>query len=811
MLKLVGILTIAVSSLLVVVPLAAQTPRDAPEAPLEEILVTASKRGQQSVLETPLSVTAISGDTVDAYSLRSIEDIARIHPSLNIATQGVGDSTLIIRGVSSLGSGTVGLYLDEAVITGANFQDGGGRTPDVGTYDIERVEVLKGPQGTLFGASSMTGTVRIISNKPDAEAFDAFLSATGNHTEHGDSGYNINGMVNVPLIADSLAVRAVGWYDEKGGFIDHYAGFDGVTKLEGANDSRTAGGRVSARWTLGERANFTVFGMTQETDVDGPQFFTPIIGGVLEPITIIGGAPFLIGQTVPAMDGVVGDLVITRPAQFVWDDEFDVFGGTAEFDFEAGQLLATANYFDRTTYSRADSTAISTRFGVVDIPLFFATGTLTPIGAGQTPQTQDRSVLSSELRFSSDLDGPFNFVTGLYYQEDETFTELTVVFGDRTFGLPACGSHAECVANPAAAARSLQFTTTQDIDLDAYAVFGHADFALTEKLTLGAGARYYESDQHNVEFIVQGFQAQGIIPPVAGGPIQTVPIPGVNDTASFHKTTFDAGISYKPDEEQLYYFRAASGFRQGGINDTLLAASLGIIAPATFEPDEVLSLEVGMKRSWLDSRLSLIAAYYKMFWDDIWVPGQEPTGSFEFIANAAEAEIDGIEVEVQGRPSERWFAALGINWLNGELSEDQTFPPGLLERYDAVGQPRPPAGLEGDPIPRSPDLRASATLEYNVPVDLFGSSRAVFRALLSYTDEAVTFFNSDFPGYAVTGDYFLADLNAALEFENWELVLLLQNAADERARVDIVNSVHGFDVFTVRPRTVGLQLNWRLN
>ena len=185
---------------------------------IDEIVVTATKRGDVSVQEIPVAIRAVTGDILDDYNLRSLEDISRLEPSLQYETAGIGDLQLVVRGVQSAGAGTVGLYFDETVITGANFQDGGNRTPDVGAYDIERIEILKGPQGTLFGASSMSGTVRIITNKPDSEAYDANFSVMGDSVEYGGEGYGVNGVLNIPLVKDTLAARIVGWQREAAGY-----------------------------------------------------------------------------------------------------------------------------------------------------------------------------------------------------------------------------------------------------------------------------------------------------------------------------------------------------------------------------------------------------------------------------------------------------------------------------------------------------------------------------------------------------------------------------------------------------------------
>ena len=234
----------AATLLLAALPAAGQ---DRSTTPLEEIVVTATKRGEVSVQDIPAGISAISGEFLQSQNIRSLEDVARLAPSLQLSKQATGDLQPIIRGIQSPGAGTVGVYFDETVITGFNPQDGGGRTPDTGAYDIARVEILKGPQGTLFGASSMSGTLRIISNKPDPSAFDANVSVRADTLQDGENGYGADGMVNIPL-GDTFALRGVGWYEQRGGFIDQFAGLNAVTKIEDAYEIERVGGRLMARW-----------------------------------------------------------------------------------------------------------------------------------------------------------------------------------------------------------------------------------------------------------------------------------------------------------------------------------------------------------------------------------------------------------------------------------------------------------------------------------------------------------------------------------------------------------------------------------
>ena len=235
------------------------------------------------------------------------------------------------------------------------------------------------------------------------------------------------------------------------------------------------------------------------------------------------------------------------------------------------------------------------------------------------------------------------------------------------------------LATPALAGASLAFARSQEINFEFFAVFGHVDFEITDQIALGGGVRYFDSEQDNLEQLLQAFQGSiaFTIPPLFGGPIQTMPIVTVENTGKEDEITWDASLSFSPNDNQMYYVRGATGFRQGGINDAATAAAFGITIPSAFTSDEVLSIEFGAKTAWYDDRITLNATYFKMFWEDMQVPGVEPTGAVEFISNAAEAEVDGVEIELSARPTEQFLLHFGATWLNAELTEDQAIDPGL--------------------------------------------------------------------------------------------------------------------------------------
>ncbi len=764
---------------------------------IEEIIVTATKRGEVSAQDIAGGISAIGGDTIEKHNLRSLEDFSRLEPSLQYATQGAGDTQLIIRGISSPGDSTVGVYFDESPITGGNFQDGGGRTPDIGAYDIARIEVLKGPQGALFGASSMSGVVRIITNKPDASGFEMSVSAGIETVEHGDEGYSVNTAINVPLVADTLALRLVGWQKEQGGYIDQYAGLNGVTELKNVNDSEITGGRIMGRWTPNEDLTIDAFYQMQETNVDGVQHYAPVASGLLTPTQVIV-VPF--PYFIPAFDGRYGELKTSNAHQEPYGDDIDMYGLTIDYDLGFGSILASVSKFERDVEFLEDTSPTAMSFG---FPPAFGP----PLGSYGIHQFQNRDVLNAEIRFSSDLDGPVNFVGGFFYEDDETYSELDILAGDIATGIPVCFSRDECITDPELAAASLAFARSQDIDFEFFALFGHVDVDITEQFSLGGGVRYFDSKQDNLEQTLQAFQGSVAftIPPLFGGPIQTTPIVSVDDTSKEDEITWDASLSFSPNDNQMYYVRGATGFRQGGINDASTASAFGIVIPSSFTSDEVLSVEFGAKTAWHDDRVILNATYFKMFWDDIQVPGVEPTGAVEYISNAAEAEVDGVEVELSARPTEQFALHLGAAWLDAELTKDQAIDPGL----SAPGF-NPPLGRDGDNVPKVPEWAFSGMMEYTFPVTMLNNVEASLRGNFSYVGESDTFFNENFPGFIDIGDYFLLNLSADFRHDNLGLRIFVNNVTDKRAIIDIDSSAGPDTIrqYTVQPRTIGAQLTW---
>ena len=230
----------------------------ADEYVLEEVLVTATKRGEVVMQDMAVAIQAVTEDQMRNQVATEISDLAPQISSLVVQDLGPGDRKYIIRGVNSTATATVGVYYDEAVITARSKQDGGGRQADIELHDLARVEVLKGPQGTLYGASSMSGTVRYVPNKPNLSQVEGAIGGTASTTEDGGDNYQMNGMINIPLIKDKLAARALAWTTDEDGYIDNL-----ILGNDDINDNEVTGYKLALEWAATDDLTLSFFGLTR--------------------------------------------------------------------------------------------------------------------------------------------------------------------------------------------------------------------------------------------------------------------------------------------------------------------------------------------------------------------------------------------------------------------------------------------------------------------------------------------------------------------------------------------------------------------
>ncbi len=461
---------------------------------LEEIVVTANKLNAQKVLDIPASIQAISGDSLQSIGASGIMSIAGEIPGLSIQDLGPGDKKYVIRGINSTGDATTGVYYGEAVISGSNADDGGGFESDIRLYDMDRVEVLRGPQGTLYGASSMSGTIRFIPNSPDLNTLGGYLTMEGSETSHASGNYNVNGEVNLPIIDGVLALRLVGWKLYDSGYINQYRVGEGVTGhhehrngdraefsdragaglgfVKGVNDDDVGGGRAIVRFQPNDNLTIDANYTTQTETSDGSSRYTP------------AGVAAFSGGPIPPIQGC--DLCNTDVTLSPWKDNLTVFGLTVEYKTGIGTVTGTTNQFNRTTGFTFDSTPVLVSF---DVPV-----------PAETLEPRTRHVNSSELRFASDLNSPVNFVAGVYREHEiqDLNVEVITTGANGLVTGPFSTSTAQDALDFPGVGDTFFGRTDHRSDTQ-YAGFGEATWKITDAWSAVAGVRYFTETLNGVQ------------------------------------------------------------------------------------------------------------------------------------------------------------------------------------------------------------------------------------------------------------------------------------------------------------------------
>jgi iron complex outermembrane receptor protein len=724
---------------------------DPGENSIPDIMITATKRGDEALRNVPIAIQAVTGEALTRSGATQFSEYATRVPSLSFQDLGPGDKKYIIRGINSTGAATVGAYYDEAVISADNRNDGGGRNVDLKLYDIARIEVLKGPQGTLYGASSESGTIRIITNKADSTAFSGYVAGELSQTHKGGTNYNLNGVINLPLVENLLAVRFVGWRVDDSGFIDQIRLPAG--RKNNVNTDETSGGRASVRFTPGEAFSLTASATYQKTHSDGSSRYTP--EGV-QSFSTVGYPP------VPG-----GDLINTDLSRSPLDDKVQIYSLTAEYNFAGGNIVATTNYFDRDMLFNFDSSPILFFFGV-------------PI-SGITIQPQSRNIWSNELRYASKFDGPLNFVVGGFYSKEKSNFTVNVVkinaFGDPAGPFSGLNSD-DALSNPNG---NTFFGRYDNNRLEQYAAFGEATFAFTPTLKATVGARYFHSSLNAVQETTHPFGGFGPNPPGV-----------LTNSASDKKMTYKGNLSWKPNNDVLVYATAAQGFRTGGLNQADLPFSSFI--PRSYDSDSLWNYELGTKLTMLNGRVRLDGAVYHIDWSDIQVGAVDATGAFPFTTNAGSAKVDGVEADLNALLAHGVTLEVGGSYQHARLSSDQ---PGATPRPITLG-------LSGDRLPNVPKFSGSVNLDVDRPID--DRWNYLLHADVSYRGSADTKLRADIdPNNVHLKSYTLVNLRFGLTDREWTVNAFVRNLFDKRAQVDaIFSSQDPLAFITVRPRTFGI-------
>jgi len=782
----VGGTPLATAIVAVLYPATAVFAQNAEPGRLEEVVVTATRReiNLQSVSQ---SITAFSTADIEKQAFQSVSDIVRALPSVNKISNQPGNNAIIMRGVATSSAefrtdSQVSVYLDDQPMT-ANSQQ-----VEVRPIDLERVESLPGPQGTLFGSSSQTGTLVFITNKPDVTGFSAQFDSEVDTTNGGEESYDISGHVNIPL-TDNLAVRAVGFYAVEGGYVDNVFGttldgqFDNAAVVEEDwNDYKVYGGRVAARWQISPAWESTLSLIGQKGETEGGW----------------------------ESDPALGDYKITRFLDEWRDDNWYQASLNAKGDLGFAELSATASYFDRHIkyeYDNANYDQWRTAYyGVyLDQPLY---DTNYLIGPFFNDQTQQR--WSYEVRLTSQGESRFQWLAGAFYEDVYDWWR----YGSRIPGYETTNSwaYAQYLAyyynnlgydiqyplDPT----DVYYVDILDRKVKQKAIFGEITFDLTEKWSVTGGARWFEYER-NASELRQSPAGYPIGSDFEGGGL-------VDSSGKDSDTVLKFATQYRFDDQRMIYALYSEGFRLGG-NNSVRAAENGIL-PLQYKPDTLKNYEVGLKSRWLDSTLQVNVTAFLMEWDDIQLNRSGSTagnpwwmrGTF----NGGKAEQKGVEISVAWRATENLSFDASAFLADPVFSEDTFYPDGDL------------AIESGTVMPVSPKEKYWLSAEYKLP-NLFGV-QGTFWTRLSWSYQSQIWNDldaiSDFQAAATPEEradaldqlipsYTSATLQVGFTHDNgWQTALVVRNLFDEKGVDWLGTSDYSSDAGDVLPWT---ESRWR--
>lgn len=584
-------------------------PAMAQEAELiEEVLVTAQKR-EASVKEVPSAITVLSAARLEQQGASQLSDYVGYVPGLtNTGGSAPGQNSLILRGLTTdtIATATVGTYVDETPYGTARGQ--GRFTLDLMPYDIQRIEVLRGPQGTLYGASTLGGLLKYVTTAPDSTAMEFRVGAEYLGISHGDTGGSFRVSANVPLITDKVAVRASYYNQTNPGYVDAVGG------PKDANSGSQEGGRVSIKLDPTENFTVRVTAAVQELHNDD--------SGV---INVLPSA----SKVAKDRRTVYGDYAHKTLVPGAYDQRVEIYSANMNYDLGWASITSDTSLSKSATHTITDNSAIYTP---ILTPLLGPVGTVITVDQASEKVTQ-------ELRLTSNPSERFEWLVGLYYTDEDNkgsqlLTALTPAGGAFPGPIGAVGGLAK-VSNP---------STFQET-----AIFGDATWKFSDKFDVEFGLRFSENKQTTRQ------ASQGLLFGRATD---------ISGRSSEQVTTYAISPRYKLSDDVMIYGRIASGYRPGGPNTVFP----GQIVPAAYDADTVVNYEAGIKGFWLDRTLSIDADVFYIDWDNIQIT--QVFGGVQGLGNGKTARSQGVEFSSVYYPVNGLSLGLNVAYTDAQLTAD---------------------------------------------------------------------------------------------------------------------------------------------
>jgi outer membrane receptor protein involved in Fe transport len=770
---------------------------------LEEITVTAQKRAE-SEQNVPMSITTFSSAALEAKSINTFFDYATKVPNLAFAPTGDGmgtAQTVSIRGVS--GNNVTSFYIDDTPLPDSI-------NPRV--LDLDHIEVLRGPQGTLYGARSMGGLVRTVTRQPDLDEFSATVHGGASYTDRTDTpNYTGDAVFNIPLVKGVAALRLSVFDDYQAGYFKRSYCTNPAAAMDGSCTPLSAMGittvsNVAAIDTSGFSATLTIkpsdeltitpkFLLQREGYNGFPlaDYLTDTANGIGYPV-----------PTPPTGSPTPSRMVPTDFTQARWfnvpEGGFDDWGLgsiTVHWKTGVGEIVSSSSYFSRKVVETEDETDFvygditsGCTAAAVAAEACAAVGKPEP---GGITEEKDYQQFVQEVRFVSDFKGPVQAVGGVYYSDLHGRLPFAAYYPPAD--VPNLGATLGIPANPDYPDPNLVFAQDFHTEIKEPAVFGEVSYTPLDPLKLTAGLRWYQ-----VKTSSEGYEAG--LATGSGLPIES---PSASTTESGVNPKFEADYHITPD--QMVYANVAKGYRPGGIvpivpagtpgTATDCVAALKAVDPSitlaqtrSYQSDTLWNYELGTKTAWLDHRLTIDAAGFYIRWPNIQQEILLSCG-FQFTANAGAAAIKGGELEVRARPTDPLEMSLGLGYQNAQITQTS------IESPQAVGSP----------IYQVPDWTGNGSVSYTVPL----GAQWTEVANLDYSYIGRSFSGNNDPGDPrLRPSYRLLNARLSLNHGPFELALVGKNLANEVANLGDSRSIAAETpgrprLFVNQPRTLGIE------
>ena len=781
--------------------------QDSGSAVLEEIIVTASKR-EQSLQNVAVSVQVLDNQALQDLNIRSFEDMIDFLPTVSYDSTYPGVAQVYMRGIASGGDGnhsasmpSVGYYLDEQPVTTIN------QILDIHMYDIARVETLSGPQGTLYGQGSQSGTIRVITNKPVMGETQLGYDAQVGTVDNGGDGYGLSGFGNFP-IGERAALRLVAWTKETAGFIDAVPAtmtFPGpqtntISNAEFAredyNTVQNSGLRALLKVDLNDNWSITPGIIYSDTEIEGTWQHNPELYGDL--------------QTGPMWDAYA-------------DDEWYQASLTLEGSIGNVDVVYAGAYLDRENTSEYDYSDYTEYFATYqeyfsspddNYCIYYNVDGDCAVGTQYVGGFEQYERQSHELRIQSTSDSRFRWIGGVFTQTQEHNFDLQWIVPDL--------DPAATVVLPPTGDRKFGGTTVWQTyqvreDKDS-AVFGELYFDFNDQWTGTFGARYfeYENSLYGFNGFARHCTGQYIngdfveIPAADGGEMQfpCFDTRVLDDVAEGDDWAFKVNLEYRPNDDMMFYGTVSEGFRAGGVNRARVP---GI---PKYAPDFVTNYEIGWKMMLADGSVRFNGAVYVIDWDNFQFGFLDFTVSnLTIVQNVGNSQTTGVEWDLTWAANDSNTLTFAGSYNNAELETD------FWRTRDLEIAGEPPNAPAGTPMPYVPEFQLTGIWRTNFNV---ASLPSFFQAAVAYTGARWNDLDTlNVPARREMGAYTLLNLSAGIEKDSWSLGLFIRNALDERAEIDFADPGYGTGIpgyappgtaWTTgvnRPRSYGIRFTQR--